>query len=411
MIYITIVACIGIIILFALKRLFYSPLFMFSVMWGVMLSLFLLHLLGIGSIEPKTEYALCLTYFLFLAGYVSNNVNHKRVVQCDINYLVKLDFDNNFLIILQIIAMLIFLKGATTDVIGIFSGGSMWSYRYTVLPEIRTKFSLTLVMYVANPILYISTSIGILGFFTKTINRNIFINSILLLVLGILYSGGGRIIFIVIISALILSLCIQSPFQYIQKKVKKRITILIVVTVVVVIVITGLRQTVWYESFYLYIVEAIINFDVHRIWFDSDPTYCFGMLSIQGFIRPFQLIMRALGSQVIKNVDYCYYLIDQPVNLRGLGIFNSNVTATMYFYYDGGIIGVAVLSFIWGYISSRLFDNFENTRSLSAGVFLIFANVFVLISFINISTANIEWGMAFIWMLLLKKFRIGKIES
>ena len=83
----------------------------------------------------------------------------------------------------------------------------------------------------------------------------------------------------------------------------------------------------------------------------------------------------------------------------------------MYFYYDGGIIGVAVLSFIWGYISSRLFDNFENTRSLSAGVFLIFANVFVLISFINISTANIEWGMAFIWMLLLKKFRIGKIES
>lgn len=81
--------------------------------------------------------------------------------------------------------------------------------------------------------------------------------------------------------------------------------------------------------------------------------------------------------------------------------YNSFATCFFQFYCDGGIIGIVLLSFLYGYYAQHIFEKMvilKSKRAESTYVFF-FANILML-SFVNMETVL---ALNF-WPLVLVKF-------
>lgn len=378
-----------------------EPIFIFSCVWFLEILLYKLRLFGMPELSKEVEIIVLLAIVLFTCGsfLARHIVLHKR--QNISKNIVNIDISKSIIIKLEIVAFVIFLYGALVDLISIFRGVSMSHYRYLILPQIRTPLYLSMIMYIANPIFYIAIMYNIYMILAKKSNfRDVWI-FITLFITAILYSGGGRLPFLLIVIALWISSSIFPRYQ-LNKSTKRKVWLFSFIFAGLIIVVSVMRGSNWTSELYSYFVCGLPNMDVHIKLFKQNPEYCGGLLSVQGFFRPIYIILRNLGVGVINNVDRGYTLIDQRMYIEGMGTINSTVTMMMYFYYDGGLIGVSLLSFIFGFISQKAYRAFCVKETLSKLINYIMVAFMIVLSFMQISTAHIECAFVFYWIFIIR---------
>ncbi len=120
----------------------------------------------------------------------------------------------------------------------------------------------------------------------------------------------------------------------------------------------GIGSSIMHE-FYSYFSICFRLLDTHLKLIHENPEFTYGMTALHGILRPFFLLLRAIGipyptiySRTIElmNANNDFY----AVGLRGSA--NSFVTLFYYFYMDFGYIGVLLGSFIYGYLSQSVYS-------------------------------------------------------
>lgn len=153
---------------------------------------------------------------------------------------------------------------------------------------------------------------------------------------------------------------------------------------------------------------------IHTIKID----YTYGFSSFRGFLAPFFGVLRLFGIEspdLLDNANkYLSELHAHTLSISPEKDYNSFATCFFQFYCDGGLLGIIVLSFIYGYFSELFFEKMAITGSRcseSAYVFF-FANILML-SFVNMETvlALNFWPLVLVNLLYTKSKNIVSYEK
>lgn len=139
--------------------------------------------------------------------------------------------------------------------------------------------------------------------------------------------------------------------------------------------------------------------------------YTYGFSSLRGFFAPFFGIFRIFGlsnPEVLENAnEYLVQLHANEVQISPTKTYNSFATAFFQFYCDGGVVGVIVLSFLYGLCAQSLYNKmiYYGSKRSEANYVFFYANILML-SFVNMETVQ---ALNF-WPLVLVIFLYPKYK-
>lgn len=137
----------------------------------------------------------------------------------------------------------------------------------------------------------------------------------------------------------------------------------------------------------------------------------FGFSTFRGLLAPFFGILKIIGidsPSILENANS--YLSELHAHLLHISpdkVYNSFATCFFQFYCDGGMLGIIVFSFIYGYYAEYIFEKLAVKRSRCAeSIYVFFFANILMLSFVNIQTvlALNFWPLVIINLLYKKGY-------
>ncbi|SEA81603.1 oligosaccharide repeat unit polymerase [Oribacterium sp. KHPX15] len=344
---------------------------LFNLYWGINV---LLGSLGLFEVPTATDRV----YLIILIGILFFNIGTLIPRKVAIRWIAsKADYNINFLLLRFIfIVIFIYLWIFDIAVIGIIrSGIEFGKIRYYYLGNIFKNFwggyevAYFLRLCLINPLLF--TYITVVFSYICVENEikwKMFIGAIMLTVMEY-FAFGDRLIIFFWIS------CAMVSYGYIKIKIQsnektrnrlRRVMVLAVVAIPAVVLIRGGNFTTVLRSTYTYFVGSLPFLD-YRLNDFGDLTY--GFASFQGIIRPIAAVFKLFGIEF-----HSFELADEFLNTNQNTVlsmgsyggtantFNYFINCFGFFLKDGGYIGVAIFSFLWGLFSMSIYNRYVNEK-------------------------------------------------
>ena len=133
--------------------------------------------------------------------------------------------------------------------------------------------------------------------------------------------------------------------------------------------------------------------------------YTYGFSSLRGFFAPLFGVLKLFGMptpELLENANnYLTSLHSHTLQVSPTKTYNSFATCFYQFYCDGGIIGIILFSFLFGYYAQTIYNKMRYVKSKRAEATYVFfyANILML-SFVNMETVL---ALNF-WPLVLVRF-------
>lgn len=136
--------------------------------------------------------------------------------------------------------------------------------------------------------------------------------------------------------------------------------------------------------------------------------YTYGMTLISGFLRPIMLVYKylignGLFPEVYQRTIDIGTTLQSAVTISRGHTFNAFVLPFYYFYVDGGLIGVIIDSFIYGFFCSHAYSNFKKTRTKYSETKYLFVIVLIGTSMIRYNLGLVYFAFAYLYIRLLYK--------
>lgn len=403
------------------ERNIYNPGTVFFGIWSLVLLLFAINPYSLPEVGNVTILATCIGVSFFGFGILISYLRKKkkRNVLTRTECVVTNNFvDPTIVLLLQFIAIIIYLFLAVPGIKVILSGGSFAYIRYYVrVSTLGSGINALLFTYIATPILYFSLFYSMSIFSTTKIKRKERISLVLtlLMIFFELLTVGGRMSMIVALSSLLVATCIYVSRTRSKSRRKKIFTLLFFAFIAVAIIFTNMVISRGNDdpikSFSIYLYGSIHFLDVVIEKFNSGGyQYCFGFLSLQGFTSPVISVLGLSNLVFFKNVDSIYTVIDEYVYFNGEILFNSEISFFGYFYLDGGIPVVALLSLVFGYFSEKYYLRIKYKSKITTSDISIYMLLLgsIVMSFIQFSFTAVGYALALVLILVLTKKKAYK---
>lgn len=198
-----------------------------------------------------------------------------------------------------------------------------------------------------------------------------------------------------------------------QKRILRMAPLIIIVLALIINKITTMRNSEAdiFVNAYAYFSGCMPLLSVHLKEIISN-TRTYGMLTLYGFLNPIFFLMNRLhilsypvafkNAKLVKDNLEAFIALSPSINM--------NAYATLFydFYIDFGMIGIALGSFIFGFICMKAFNSYKrkgDTRSLV--IYLILLQ-FILFSVARIYTIYATRALSFIWIIPMFKKSVIK---
>ena len=147
---------------------------------------------------------------------------------------------------------------------------------------------------------------------------------------------------------------------HISVQSRSKIRKFLIVPVVLIIAVIVARGGSITRSIYEYFVGGFRFFMLRK---NSFGKMTFGMSSLQGIFRPFMGLLELFGVQSDLFQEASDFLLANQADARQIGAggiyYNYFITCFGYFFKDLHLVGVSLLSLIWGSISGSIYKNFQ----------------------------------------------------
>lgn len=360
----------------------YNPATLFLIMWSLVYFLYCLHAFGLYHADSIVLLYIMIGIFSFVAGcFLASRIKIAS------KYISIKSFRENFIWIIEITAVVILLFGALNNIRFIRTlGATILTIRYgdNPLMNISTPYVI-LRDFFAVPVVYLSIAFAFAKALSGKKFRKWLFTAILLVVLDMLalFEQACLYALAVIIVFSILYYLRKDRIDTNNLSFVKYIKWIGLIAIILVVSLFSFRKSSILQNIYIYPTGSFVCFSRKLEDFNSlgpDSPYggfSYGFATLLGVFRPIQDVLQALGGglQIFENTSEFYWpFLGVPVSISSQNIiYNSFVTMFMYFYKDFGVIGIIVLSFIFGMMAQNAYDNVKcNSDTYSITIYLLF---------------------------------------
>lgn len=358
----------------------YSPAVLFSALWSVLCLLSSMQLYGLYGVSDFAFACILLGVIGFAFGClladrlkfrnrnISIDLSNKRyillIALCLVGVWMNIQFIMKFITSGFDISMIYILMAQTV------SGDA------TELTDLYSSSNIVIQQYLGYPLLYTIIPISISKYIEEKKKKYLWMAIILFLI---------RFLFDIRRTVIVILAVFLIFYLYIRRKEKglnrreyglfkwfKRLSfkkkIFVLVPVVFLLLTFSLLSAIrsgddggdysLFSNFYFYYAASLAYFS-ERLNMLSNLEYTFGLTSFRGLFAPFFAIAEMIGfgkpylmSVANDNVDSLHATI---LEISPQGTFNSYATSFFEFYLDGGVMGLIIISVIFGYISNLLY--------------------------------------------------------
>lgn len=424
MVYITLLICIFLLFLSTNKKdNYFNPVFLFFLLWSIILFFNLIHIYGINSARNETYVLIVIGLIaLFFGNAIGQN---KKLYYFSFagKSLKEINYELRYTVIyvLMIISAILLLLDMLVVIKALILGNRLTVIRtwYTATYgkgtnpiEARRGFGEQVLRVVLiEPFLTALPILCVINMFWGKRDKRFLGFSIIILIMNVIASGGGRLSILTYAITFIMGFLIYKRDKRlgwsIVKKYKKFILLFVCLGFVAVVYLTIKRSsTSVVEEVYYYFGMCIPLFDRWLPIIESAQR-THAMLSIFGGARIPFLIMSKLGSQNYPTYELALDYILQANNFYSVGarMGNSFVSPFYYLYLDGGIIGIIIGMFVFGYICAITYRKSLVRLDDRKIYFLLLLIQASLMSFIRWQFIGTAFFMSFIYSLIFFKVK------
>lgn len=392
---ILIIAILGLIIALREKRNLSNPFVVFNVLWAIV-AIFI----NIGNeyvFEPNTIALKCVLVGVIgfnLAQFMPKVTIGKSGIgifsgnQYVINY--------RFVYVLSFVVLILSIMSAVSAIHAVLSGSNFSAIRsdYHTYTSGESVYMYYFRGYVISPLRYvviISTIIGILQ--RRRIGKAVIINTILIIILQAITSGG-RYILMNTIFMIICGFLLFADKKRITRKQKLGLFIIVILFSYIIVFLTNNRATYLtqdmtvgkrlYETIYTYFVGSVTYLGEVIETTPSIVGSTFGVNFYAGFIIPIFVILNfihLLPYPTVFSIIGTYACA--VLRIGPATYYNAMPTIFGYFYIDGGLFMVLLESLLFGYICKRLYIRSETGNLLMTA--------FYILIFMQICNSSTRW--------------------
>lgn len=395
---------------FLLNRNFVSPVFIFSGLFSLIISLALLRLNGIREFTDKAIYSIEIGVLFFVIGglfvrifFDSKRIRKKSILE---NELV---INWNWTKIILIIVTLGTLITLFNVIRVLLSGVDYSQIRNSFLgynnsdPLISNPVVSGFVYYVSAPGIAVLVPIAVYYFTTR--KYKLFCYLVFLNVILNSFTTGGRLILVYTIIQFIATMSFVNI--KLPKKTKRILFFIVTMSLIVIFVISNARSDRnILEVFYSYFSGPVVLLSEWQKVVDNSNIWTYGL----SFIYPFTYIANTISSLLGLNIEF----LSNAVALQGapqriwMSVFpnipmNAFVTMFYFFYQDLRFFGIILFSTIYGVICNFFYCKAFIQRDIKAFIVYLLLIKTIFGAFMIWQLGSTGFFVSFVMLLLCLK--------
>lgn len=396
-----------------------NPVTIFCALWGFITFLAKLQLYGLFVAEQRTFLIVFIGILFYTIGCAMPKIIR---VRRNGNGRVRLQgaaqINDWILICFYVITVLFLLIDLLIVVPLLLSGVSLADIRRmlddpnSALLIRRSAIEGILRNFISTPFSVIAYPIGLIYFRGKKRYGGFFLLSGVIITILRLMTDGGRII---LIFAIIFTLAIlrREAIVFVKNSYKKhknkyKLGMVVFVALLIVLFIWSTTQRTSEsigQHLYYYLTMCFPYFDGKIIQIDSAGIHTWGAISLHGFTTPFLMLLKNLLGMPYPN---WYQLaadwqnsFNESVQIASNRSLNAFSTLFSQMYLDAGVLGVIIISFLFGWTCKRAYQAFRSSNASPKDV-AKYALLIVCIatSFVRLQFNQVLFAMGYLYINL-----------
>lgn len=424
---------------YKMEKSFFSPSVSFTLLFSFV---FLLSLSGWYGLydSPDIAYELItLGVTLFVIGAIlKRNINNKKTFHFTPLKFTSEDDRGNLKSkrywIMFIIVILIISISASMVVLFIVTGGSVGDLYMLAAAATdgdendltKSPQQLLFESYIAYPLLYLLVPVSIVEFF-HTYKRRYMAVAIFLALIRVTLDARRTYLASFIMMLIICFILHRKDIKFADKQTKNKMKYFLKYSVFLIIIFgylfafisqqrsiakSGVDDSSVLQTMTFYYGASVQFFGecIEKIKID----YTYGFSALRGFVAPFFGLLKIFGfisPEILQNANqYLTQIHEFSIQISPVSNYNSFATCFFQFYCDGGVMGIVILSFLFGFFAQYLYDKMimEKTKRTEAAYVFFYANILML-SFVNMETVQALnfWPLIIVYFLYSGRSKMG----
>lgn len=433
MAYVGILICtIGAIYGWKIHRKKLNPLFVFLTLWGIILTLSLLHLYWLNETGERTYFVIAVGILFFTLGYyfAYRKIRFKSIERAK-NVMSNGVYRTYrpvyiWIYMLGFLTIVLYVKDLSKVLPHMLSGNilaqirSMAQNSESALYEGRSTLETALRMLIIQPFVMALQPIVAVEFWTKSNCRwkLLFLDFIIVLLRMftdgsrgmVLYLGMHLVITFAFLNTTSKDLLFSYYSKYINssKRARRWMKLLLIFFIIVFVFSTMSRSggRFWRNLYYDFSMEPYLM----ETWMNEIDHYGFGTASLNGIVYPFiYFIKNALRLNsypvywyenifmLINDTDQIWQCITSGVNTYA----NAYVSIFWFPYLDGGILGVCIGLLLYGMTAGYFFKYAIRATSKKSICLYSYFMQGIFMSFVRMQFASTTYALGFVYLIIL----------
>lgn len=385
------------------RKFRHSLLTIFCGLWFLICFLYSFRFYDIYDVKSETLLMYTLGILFYFIGYVTYKGGSKiRCCLQDSKYkwrvrILKLLSLLSIFVLVQkaILAIPIWLSGGVGDLKSDIIENNVLGLNF--ISEIIYTF-------VARPLIIVFVIYSVMLLLQRQKEKSIFFLTFLMILLGYICTGSKFMIVEVITMSLtyIFIFSYNSFFSIVRRNGKLFVIILIIFGALYFLLSAkgeGLNQ-----SLYSYLCGCIPCSDNALDSIKRQPPF-WGIATFNGFLRIISLPLSLIGLQELKSIlDLVFFYMlkfEETIMISPTIEYNAFISLFSYFYADGGLWGVVLISFLFGNISNRICSNAIYSPTYMNVSLLLFTSLLIYTSMVRANTFMVYYALPYLYIYYL----------
>lgn len=407
MLQITLGILIAMIIYCVQKKDFTSPIFIFSCLWFTVIGLYSMRLYHIYSIKRNTQLIILLGILFFILGALCIEKIRFHVSEQVINN------DVNFMRLAQIYIFIIIssLYFYIPNIALFFQGIKINAIKMMLVTG-ELKLGGVWMQYVVRPFTYIIIATMAYYLVRDNSKKILLICGITITIFEFIGTGSKTVLLYAIVC--VFFSFFSNKHIYVKNKILK-ISIPIFAIALFLLVFMGIKSVYFYVCGCIPMLDKVINDSFYTAYGNA-----YGFVSFNSIIRFFIKIISLFGfnirSELFDHANDYIGRFEYTTSVSTEGSYNAFHTYMGDFFVDFGLVGVIILSFLFGVMCMSIYKLFKETDSLWGFILYAISLYYIVFSIVRFQMSNTFLGLMLLYTILFmktiiyKKVRFGKIK-
>lgn len=412
------VICLTFLIYARFRRLsVLNPLCIFFIMWTFITGMYCLVRGDILPPSLHTTIIYAIGLFSFGAGAVVSLNVYKKKHNVNVAELSYIYYDYN-LLYWTLVGLCWWIMGmaALRSLPYLLAGTEINEIRYVMREEVLGDVNVPFI-YFAEPMSYVILQYSIFKIYK---GEHVAISLACILITTILTElciGGRFFLYYVAFGFFFLFFVKKIKTRRIGiegvKRMSKtmRFLIILVITFLTFAIIQVTGEERLFSSIYSYFCGCIKLLDVKINEFLATENYTFGFTSLNGFVRPVLVVLRAMGiigdlPQIAQSSETYLLAVEEATTevSRSGDIFNGFVSMFYTFYVDLGIVGVIIGSTVWGWFCEKIFLLMKNRGHDKDVILYLLVLMALSMSMTRFPFCTYQYALSFVYVYFIFEF-------